>query len=196
MKKRVLTVALCFVLAGSVSACKKKETQPPVPKTQVPMAPGQIPQGPIMQGPISPEGQQPVPGPGMMMPMRESQILVPDFVKGKWAAVKIIVEDKITKKTLEYTVNLNSDFKIPNSNLNIHVGEFLPDFRMDGFVLTSASNEPNNPAVNIRVFEDDKQIFPTSGKKWGWLFSKLPSVHPLNHPKYSIRLKQGVAKKG
>ncbi|MDI6889734.1 MAG: hypothetical protein QMC83_02170 [Thermodesulfovibrionales bacterium] len=187
MKKRVLAVALCFVLAGSVSVCKKKETQPPVPQAP----------GPIMQGPMPPEAQQPVPGPGIItMPMGKSQVVVPDFVKGKWSAVKIIVEDKIIKKTREYTVNLNSDFKIPNSNLKIHVGEFLPDFRKYGFILTSASNKPNNPAVGIRVLEGDKQIFPTPGKKWGWLFSELPAVHTIKHPRYNFMLKEGVAKKG
>ncbi|MEW6213661.1 MAG: hypothetical protein AB1478_00425 [Nitrospirota bacterium] len=208
MKKKVLAVTLCLILAISVSACKKKETKPPVPQTPGPMAPGpispeqmppgQMPPGPMMQGPISPEEQQSVPRPGMTMPKGKTRIVVPEAVRGNWSAVKIVVEDKITKKIQEYAVNLNSDFTIPNSNLNIHVGEFLPDFKMEGLVLTSRSNEPKNPAVGIRVFEGNKQIFPAPGKQWGWLWShkELQTAHPFNHPRYSLTLKEGVLKKG
>ena len=191
MKKKIFVFTLIFALVFSVSACKKKEPEPPVPK-----APGQMAPGPIMQGPISPEAQQTVPGSGMPVQGAEKQVVVPESVKGKWSAVKIIVEDKVAKKTQEYKINLNSDFKIPNSNLKFYVGEFLPDFKMDGLALTSASNQPNNPAVGIRVLEGNTQIFPTIGKKWGWLFSKMPTVHPLDHEKYNLILKEGIAKKG
>jgi hypothetical protein len=199
MKKKVLAVTLCLILVVSVSACKKKEAQPPVPQTPGPMVPGQMqpgqmPPGPVMQGPITPEGQQQVPGPGMMMPKGKSQIIIPDSVKGKWSAAKIILEDKVTKKKQGYTVKLNSDFPIPNSNLKISVGEFFPDFKMNGLTLTSVSNQPNNPALAIRVLEGGKQIFPAPGRQWGWLFAKVPSIHPFGHPKYGIILKEGVKK--
>jgi hypothetical protein len=199
MKKKVLAVMLCLILVVSVSACKKKEAQPPVPQTPGPMVPGQMPPGqmppgPMMQGPITPEGQQQVPVPGMMMPKGKSQIIIPDSVKGRWSAAKIILEDKVTKKKEEYTVKLNSDFPIPNSNLKISVGEFFPDFKMNGLTLTSVSNQPNNPALAIRVLEGGKQIFPATGRQWGWLFAKVPSIHPFEHPKYGIILKEGVKK--
>ena len=122
------------------------------------------------------------------------KVVLPESVKGKWTAAKIIVEDKSTKTKQEYAVKLNSDFAVPNSSLKIHVGEFLPDFRMDGMNLTSGSNEPKNPALGIRISENNKQIFPPPGKQWGWLFAKVPSIHPFEHPKYGIILKEGVKK--
>jgi len=218
MKKKVLVIILCLVLALSLTACKKKEKQPPVPQTgpmsgpmippgQIPpgqmppgqmppgqIPPGQIPPGQMPPGQMPPGGQQQFAKPGMMMPRGQSKVLVPESIKGKWSGAKIIFEDKIAKTKQEYTVKLNSDFKIPNSNLKIHVGEFLPDFRMDGLNLTSGSNEPRNPALGIKVFENDKQIFPPPGKQWGWLFSKVPSIHPFEHQKYGIILKEGVKK--
>lgn len=168
MNRKIIAVACSIALVISVCACKRKEPPKPIPRAPMPA----------------------------MTPMEETQIVVPESVKGKWSGVKIIIEDKVAKKSKEYTVNLNSDFAIPNSDLRIHVGEFLPDFKKDGAILTSASNQPNNPAVGIRVFEGDRQIFPTPGKQWGWLFSKLPDVHPLNHPRYGLVLKEGIAKRG
>jgi hypothetical protein len=137
--------------------------------------------------------------PGMqrqiVVPKGETSVVVPDTVKGKWKAVVLVVADKTTNKSNEYTVNLHSDFKIPNSNLKIAVGEFLPDFKMEGLSLTSVSNEPNNPAVAIKVYEGGKQVFPAgNGKKWGWLYTKFPTMHPFEHQKYAILLKEGVKK--
>jgi hypothetical protein len=204
MIKKVLIVTLCLVTIISLSTCKKKETQPPVPQTQGPimpgqmppeqMPPGQMPPGPITQGPVSQEGQQQFARPGMTMTKSQTKVIVPESVKGKWSAATIILEDKVSKTKHEYTVKLNSDFNIPNSDLKIHVGEFLPDFKMDGLTLTSSSNEPRNPALALRVFENGKQIFPAAGKQWGWLFSKVPSIHRFEHPRYAIILKEGVKK--
>ena len=192
--KKALAVALCLALSFSIGACKKKETPPPVPQTPGPMAPGQMPSGPMMQGPMSPEGQQQAPPAGMMMPKGKVQVIVPDSVKGRWSAAKIIFEDKASRKKQEYTVKLDSDFTIPNTGLKIRVGDFLPDFKMEGLTMTSASNEPKNPALAVRVYEGGKQIFPAPGKQWAWLFAKVPSIHPFEHAKYGLILKEGIKK--
>jgi len=186
MRKKVLVVVCALTLLFTAGGCKKKQEQP-VPQ---PGMPGhqQLPPG---QG-MAP-GVPGAPG-GVMMPKGETTINIPDTVKGKWKAVVLVVEDKTTKKSSEYTVNLNSDFKIPNSNLKIEVGDFFPEFRMNGLEITSGSNEPKNPAVGVKVFEAGKQIFPAPGKKWGWLYSKFPTMHPFEHAKYSIALKEGIKK--
>jgi hypothetical protein len=207
MNSRIFLLALCFALVFSLSACKKKETPPAEPQTPGAVAPGPLmPPGQVQPGQMPPvqmppgqvqPGQMPPPGtqrPGLMMPRGKAHVVVPDSVKGRWSGAKIVVEDKFTKSKHEYTVKLDSDFKIPSTDLSVHVGDFLPDFRMDGLNLTSASNNPVNPALAIRVFEKGKQIFPAPGKEWGWLFAKVPSVHPFEHQKYGIILKEGVKK--
>lgn len=175
MNKKVLAIvcSLSFLLA--VGGCKKKEEEPPlIPKTVLSR----------QQQPVSPKDQ-------VMTPKRGTTgttVVVPDSVKGKWKGVVIIVEDKIAKKTEEFTVNLNSDFKVPDSDIKIFIGEFLPGFQMIGQTITSISNETTNPAVRVKVFETGKEIFE------GWLYSKFPMIHPFDHPKYSILLKNGVKK--
>lgn len=137
------------------------------------------------KAPPAPE-PKPVPSPPQS---DEPKVVVPESVKGKWSAVMLIVENKKTKRSQEFRVNLNSEFLIPNSNLKVSVGEFLPDFRMDGLNITSASNEPNNPAVRIIVYEGNKETYK------GWLYSKFPAIHPFEHPQYSLILKGGIPTK-
>ena len=153
--KKFLAIGMGVFLTFSlgIGGCKKKEQQP-VPQAPQMMPGGQMPPGAMPPGaPMPPGGQMPPGqgGPGMNVPKGELSIAVPDSVKGKWSAVKLVVEDKAAKKKQEYTVNLNSELKIPNSNLKVAVGDFLPEFRMDAQTITSASNEPNNPAVRVKV---------------------------------------------
>jgi hypothetical protein len=217
MIHKISALAACLALVLILSACKKEDS-PPVPQTgqqapegqMPPNAPGMMPPGQMPPDTMMPPGQMP-PGsmsqmpPGQMPPgagqgMMQSQprvpaqVIVPDSVKGRWNGVKLVIEDKTAKTKQEYSVKLNSDFKVPGSSLRIHVGEFLPDFRMDGRNLTSGSNDPRNPALGIQVFEGEKQIFPGPGKQWGWLFAKVPTIHPFEHPKYSVTLKEGLKK--
>jgi hypothetical protein len=170
MMKKQLLVAVCGLsLLLSFGACKKKEEKPPVPQASVPGHPG------AGQGQIT-------------MPKGQTTVLVPDMVKGKWKAVVLIIEDKESRKKKEYTVDLNSDFNVPGSSLKLGVGDFLPDFKMDGLSITSMSNNPVNPAVRVQIFEGDKEIFNS------WFYSKFPAIHPFEHPKYALTLKEGVKK--
>ncbi|MCC6347070.1 MAG: DUF2155 domain-containing protein [Nitrospirales bacterium] len=172
----VVSLALVLVAGG----CKKKEEQV-VPKTPLQQSPMAVPLQEPMHAPMaaSPHGAA---------PKVEKSVVVPDAVKGKWDKVKLVLEDKETQKSSEYTVKIKSDFKVPNTGLSINVGEFLPDFKMSESTLTSGSNEPNNPALQVEVFENGKSIFK------GWLFAKFPAMHPLEHQKYGLLLKEGVKK--
>ncbi len=113
---------------------------------------------------------------------KESAVIVPDSVKGKWKAVKIAVTDKVSGKETVYTVGIGNTVAIPGSNLALKVDTFLPHFVMEGTTLTSQSNEPKNPAAQIRIMEDGKEIFK------GWLFSLYPTTHAFQHPQYGFTL--------
>jgi hypothetical protein len=134
------------------------------------------------------------PGGGMNVPEGHPQVggagrpvRLPDGVKGKWAAVKLRVEEKGGGKPPEiFTVKLGGQLSIPGSTLRVQVGEFLPALQVSGGEITSASNDPTNPAVLVTVSEGGKETFK------GWLFSKFPEMQPFEHPKYRITLVEGV----
>jgi hypothetical protein len=171
MKRIAVLTASLLLFTLATAACKKKEPPPPPP----PPMPGQG-----------------MPGqPGGMPPMGggpEKKIVVPDAVKGSWKAVKIEVEYKDKKSKKQFTVPLKSEFKVPDSDLVIKTGDFLPHFTMAADSITSSSNNLENPAAMVEILQNQKEIFH------GWLFAKFPSVHPFQHDKYGVTLLEGVKK--
>ena len=111
-----------------------------------------------------------------------SVVVVPENVRGKWKAVKIEVADKNAKGQKVYTIGIGSAFQLPDSNLTITVENFLPHFVMEGTTLTSQSNELKNPAAQLRISENGRDIYK------GWLFTLYPTTHAFQHPQYSFTL--------
>jgi hypothetical protein len=177
MKKFTLLVAVLMMVAFAGTGCKKKQPPPPPP-----MPPQGAPGQPGMPGmPGAPHGEAGAP------PV-EKKVVVPDAVKGAWKAVKIEVEFKEKKSKKAFTIPLNSDFKVPGTDLTLKVGNFLPHFAMAADQITSSSNNPENPAAQLEVFQGGKEVFH------GWLFAKFPAVHPFTHDKYGVALLEGVKK--
>lgn len=159
MSKKVQFILVAMIVILFIG-CKKKEEAPPA-------------HPPTME-------------PTVIMPKGQTKVIVPEDVKGKWDSVKLEIVDKNTNNSQQVAIKLGSEYQIPNSNIKIKVGEFLPDFRMDGLTITSASNEPKNPAVRVTIYEGEKEIFK------GWLYSKFPTIHPFQHERYKITLVEGL----
>jgi len=155
MRCLLKALAMGLIVTAAMFGCSKKEEQKPVEAA-------------------SPHGEG--------AKKKETVVAVPDKVKGKWKAVKIAVTDKGTNKEMVYTVAIGSEFTVPNTNMTIKVENFLPHFVMEGTTLTSQSNEPKNPAAQVRINEGGKEIFK------GWLFSLYPTTHAMQHPKYGFTL--------
>ncbi|HKI51521.1 MAG TPA: hypothetical protein VJ995_05570 [Geothermobacteraceae bacterium] len=113
---------------------------------------------------------------------KQTQVIVPEEIKGRWKAVKIAVQDKENNKQDVYTVNIGNGFVVGDSDLTLRVENFLPYFQMDGMTLTSVSNDPRNPAAQISISENGHEVFK------GWLFSKYPNTHAFQHPRFSFSL--------
>ena len=168
--KKLLAAVVIGSLIFTVAACKKKEEKPQLP-------------------PGHPSTEGGMPQTGMPdMPKVDRKVVVPAEVKAKWKAVKLNIEDKTAKSTKEYTVAVGTELAVPNSKMKIKVLAFLPDFRMGEKDITSASDKPNNPAVQVSVTEAGKE-------EWkGWLYSMHPGIHPYAHERIAITLVGGVNK--
>ncbi len=178
-----------FILIGvffTGSSCSKKED----PKPEI-----SINSVELMQERESEQGQKDSPGNETMEEKKdfhgerpETRLVVPDFVKEKWGAVKLSIIDRKLEKTDTVSVPLGGDYTIPDSSLKITVGAFLPDFKMDALSITSRSNDPKNPAVNVTIFNGEEEIFH------GWLFSKCRSAHAFGLERFGVLLKEGLSR--
>ena len=116
-------------------------------------------------------------------------VRVPDLVKGKWQAVKLKVELKSGATAPQVvTVKLGGEHAIPGSTLKLRVDDFLPALQVKDNEITSASNEPSNPAALVTIWDGGKEAFR------GWLFGKFPEMQPFEHSMYRITLVEGVPK--
>jgi len=158
-------MAVVILMAG----CQSKEAPPPQP----PASPQSAPQ------PAMPTDIPPISG--------AAPTVIPESLRGKWTAVKLRVEDKKASQSQEYVVNLGGELAIPSSSLVVKAEEFLPDLKIEGATFTTASGELNNPAVHVRILDNGKEVFN------GWLFQLFPAVHPFQHERYTITLRDSVA---
>ncbi|MDO8282628.1 MAG: hypothetical protein Q7U10_08425 [Thermodesulfovibrionia bacterium] len=175
--KKIIVLLFAAALIFSVTACQKKEEEAAKPQAGS--------SGPIIADQSStPVEKNAIP--------KEFQVVVPGPVKSGWTDVVLILKDKEMGKEKEYKVRIGEKFNVPDSDLVVKVGSFLPDLTIDGNIITSASNEAKNPSVGIVVYEKGSQIFPKSGKEWGWLYANLPTIHAFEHERFGLLLKEGI----
>jgi hypothetical protein len=118
----------------------------------------------------------------------QRDILVPDSVKGKWKAIKIMIGDKSDEEKNEVKiVELGSSFMIGDSSIKVTVGAFFPNFVMDKSHYTSMDNALTNPAIEMTVEENGKNLYK------GWAFEKHPTMYAFEHDKFSLQLMGSIA---
>ncbi len=177
MKRFALLVALLVTIGLAATGCKKKETPPPMPPQGA--GPGQPPPG---------MGQGGAPHGDMGSAGGEKKVVVPEDVKKAWTGAKIEVEFKQKKSKKTFNVDLNSTFKVPDSDLTLKVGEFLPHFAMNGDSITSNSTKLENPALRVEIMQGGNGVFK------GWLFGKFPAVHPFQDNTYGVIMLEPIKK--
>ncbi len=94
--------------------------------------------------------------------------------------LEVTVTGESTPKT--YPAQVGSKFNIEGSDYSVEVLRYVPDFVIDTNTrqITSRSNSPNNPAVQVR-------ITGPSGSKEMWLFSRFPGAHTMSDAPIQIR---------
>ena len=113
----------------------------------------------------------------------ERGVVVPDGVKGKWKAVKLLVKNKKDEERNEMkTITVGSSFELEDSGIRVTVGPFLPNFVMSQKAYTSSGNELTNPAVQLVVEQNGKTLYT------GWAFAKYPTMYAFEHDVFALQL--------
>ncbi len=113
---------------------------------------------------------------------KETVVKVPEKIKGKWKGVTLALKEKQGDKVQTYSVDIGSTLSVPGSDLSIKVLNFFPHFVMEGINLTSKSNETKNPAVEIRIYQGDKELYH------GWVFANYPTSNLPKELKFDLGL--------
>jgi len=111
----------------------------------------------------------------------KTRLNIPADVKAKWKTVVLSVDGKdITVRKLQIAVG--GETGIDKSGLTVRVVAYVPAFRSDAGVVTSASNNPDNPAVLIQLVDKARVLSE------GWVFQKLPDFNTYQSEKLHLQL--------
>jgi hypothetical protein len=131
----------------------------------------------VMAAPI----QAGAPGASASAAMDPALRLAPS-VRSRWTGMKIGVIDLSQRQEATYLVSTGQDFTLPGGGLTFRILALVPDFTLDNGVITSRSDSPRNPAAQVLITENGRQLYR------GWLFARFPDNQPFEHPRYAIRL--------
>ena len=207
MKGKFLTLAVLFAVSAALASCGKSETKTSQSQESSPLKPAK--EEPVKPQPLTelansnlpkghppidtrlPEGHPPINRDLMAMHSGKNltkfdrPINIPEEVQKTWKSATIDLYDKTAGKVVkEFKVKKGET--VNYGGLEIKVLYIVPHLVLDNGY-TSASNEPQNPAILVEVKENGKVIYA------GPIYQKFPTMYNVNHPRYQIFLK-GISK--
>jgi len=139
---------------------------------------------PVERGQAGPAPSHPSVGQGAAR-----RVAIPPAVEGRWAAVRLRVAPKAAgAEPRTVVVALGQEAPIPGTGLTARAVAFLPALQIQGDLITSTSNEPENPAAQVTIREGGKEVFA------GWFFARYPDMQGFDHPTVRITLVEGIPK--
>ncbi len=111
---------------------------------------------------------------------KDVEVVIPENIKGKWAAVQLAVTGKDSGKN-ELTVPIGGKADV-SDGVVVVIDAFLPDYTSDFEQATSASDTLNNPAALVHLMKQDKLLAK------GWVFKNYPEFNTFNSKEVQIEL--------
>jgi cytochrome c biogenesis protein len=73
--------------------------------------------------------------------------------------------------------------RLDDQGTGVELGDFIPDFVLEGNQITSRSDEPRNPAIRLAV------TLPGGKQAGAWVFPKAPDMAPPNESGINFQLR-------
>jgi cytochrome c biogenesis protein len=96
---------------------------------------------------------------------------------------KVVVEASWPGQAQTLSLRPSEKVSLDEQGTQVELGDFLPDFVLEGNQITSRSSEPNNPAVRLVVTRAGGS--PASV----WVFPKSPDMNPPNDTGINFRFR-------
>lgn len=107
-------------------------------------------------------------------------VAVPEDIRKAWSAVNIAVTG-FDGKERTVRIPIGETYKL-DKGTNLRIVNYLPAYTSDFKTVTSSSNEPKNPAIQVETTFDGKP-----GEQ-GWVFQYLPEFNSYRSEKVKVRL--------
>lgn len=129
------------------------------------------------------------PDSGFVHPMSNlsSTLRIPPEVKAKWKSVELSITATGGKEQ-RARVAIGDKVAIANTGLSLSVDAFVPAFMSDAGVVTSSSNQLDNPAVELQLRDHKGKIAE------GWVFQNLADFNSFSSKQVSVRLLSAEAR--
>ncbi len=111
----------------------------------------------------------------------DKSIVLSDEVKAKWKSAKILILDSESGQSVVKTIDVGSGIQL-NEQYTLKLDAFIPDWAIDEAGIISRSNEPNNPAIQVRVVDGANAVSS------GWVFESLPDFNSYKNDRYKLEL--------
>lgn len=108
-------------------------------------------------------------------------VKVTDAIKSKYRSVNLQVTDNSTgiKDVIKVGVGAKKELK---DGFSIRAEVFLPDYSIFDDYIASRSEELNNPAVMVELYEGDKLVAS------GWVFKEMTQYNSYKHLRFAVAL--------
>ena len=110
------------------------------------------------------------------------EVRISDEVKAKWKVAEIELTDtsSATKKVLK--LDVGKKVAVKGTNFKILAVVLVPHYVIYEDHIGSKSNEPNNPAVLMELYDGDNVVAR------GWIFKTFTTFNSFVHEKYAVAL--------
>jgi cytochrome c biogenesis protein len=88
-----------------------------------------------------------------------------------------------TRPPQTFTLRPGETVKLGDTGTQVALGDFIPDFVLEGNQVLSRSNEPNNPAMHLILTQADGK------RRSAWFFPKAPQMDTPNEGGIAFRLR-------
>ncbi len=121
---------------------------------------------------------------------KDKKVSIPKEIADKFKSVIIGVKNEKQGIDVQTEVLIGQKSEIQGTPFTILVEHYMPEFVIDADgTYTTRSGEENNPAVKIKVFEGEQEVFD------GMLYKNFPDMHgSFAHPDYVLTLIKSVVK--
>ncbi len=110
-----------------------------------------------------------------------STLSIPPEVKAKWKTVELAITPAGGKEQRAH-VAIGGKVAIANTALSLSVDAFVPAFMSDAGVVSSSSNQLDNPAVELQLHDHKEKIAE------GWVFQNLADYNSFSSSQVNVRL--------